>query len=92
MKGKGGEESPREWISKTRHFPNYKMKCRVALRAARVTLSIWAGRQGQGRRVAMRNVRHSGPTALSPARPENGPGLSLSDRALQTLSECVINS
>lgn len=28
--------------------------------------------------------------ALSPAQPESGPGLSLSDKALETLSECVI--
>lgn len=27
---------------KTRHFPNYKINCRVVLRGTRVTLSIWA--------------------------------------------------
>lgn len=39
---KGGQESQGKRISKTRHFPNDKRNCRVALRGARVTLSAWA--------------------------------------------------
>lgn len=29
-------------ISKARHFPSYKVRCRVAPSAARVTLLVWA--------------------------------------------------
>lgn len=42
VQGKEGGERKRKQMFKTRHFPNYKIKCRVALRGARVTLSVWA--------------------------------------------------
>lgn len=41
VKGKEGGDRKRKQVFKTRHFPNYRSKCRVALRGARVTLSIW---------------------------------------------------
>lgn len=46
VKGKEGGKRKRKQMFKTRHFPNYRSKCRVALRGARVTLSIWAMGRG----------------------------------------------
>ena len=85
-----GEESKRTWIFKTRHFPNYQIRCRVVLRGARVTLSTWAVGIWQVGGDATKVLDIQSLRALSPAGQERGLGLSLSDRALETLSECVI--
>lgn len=89
MKAKEAGESKKKQVFKTRHFPHYKIKCRLALRGTGVTLSIWAIDRA-GRWAATKTLGIQSLLALSPARRENGLGLSLSDRALQTLSECVI--
>lgn len=94
VKGKKGGESQRKHMFKTRHFLNFKSECRVALRGTRVTVSIWD--LGQGRWVEGRDATKmlgiQSLPALSPARQETGLGLSLPDRASETLSECVINA
>lgn len=43
--GKEGGESKREQMFKTRHFPNYKIECRDALRDQSHPLSLGNGRQ-----------------------------------------------
>lgn len=87
--GEGRRQSKKKQVFKTRHFPHYKVKCRLALRGPGATLSFWATDCG-GRWAATKTLGVQGLLAPSPARRENGLGLSLSDRALQTLSECVI--
>lgn len=90
LEGEEKRESKRKQIFKTRHFPNYKIRCRLALRGAGVTLSVWTQdtRQMGGDATKVSGIQSL--LALSPAQPESGPGLSLSDKALETLSECVI--
>lgn len=83
-------ERERKQICKTRHFPSYKIRCRLALRGAGVTLSIWARGTWQMGGDATEVSGIQSLLALGPAQPESGPGLSLSDKALETLSECVI--
>lgn len=85
VKGKEGGESKRKRMFKTRHFPNDKIKCRVALRDQSHPLRL-----GNGRQQWNQNIRHSGPTCTQPSQTGKWAGAVLSDRALETLSECVI--
>lgn len=84
VKGKEGGESKRKQMFKTRHFPDYKIKCRAALRDQSHPLF------GQWETAMEPKYQAFGLLALSPARQENG--AVLSDRALETLSECVIKA
>lgn len=87
VRGKEGGESERKQMFKTRHFPDYKIKCRVALRGQGHPLSL-----GDGRQQRNQNIRHSRPTRTQPSQTGKWAGAVLSDRALETLSECVIKA